>query len=596
MLHGGTIRRVVFAGLLTLAFGVMQAANTTLVADSQTSRIFTTKNYGGAADLVIGSGNVGYLQFDLSTLPAGITSSQVAKASITFYVSKVNTGGQLDLRGVNTAWTEYGLTYSNAPSQAAIAGTSNFISRPGTFATVDVTALVKSWIDAPSSNHGIAVVPSSATPAAFVAVDSKENNVTSHPASLDVVLSGPQGVAGPQGIQGVQGPMGPQGPAGLSSINLQSQDVTGSTTDFWSTANNPFTLDPINTTWTSHKGKIELGDIVGNMSIDVNAYNWARTVIANDGSDPSYNNTALNVTSYSNKPGDAYGQYIEIAADPSNQTAVGGVTGMYVEMDTPTPDRLVNPAKMAQMTAMQVWSETGAPIQRLHGIDIQKLGVTNGDEVVGLDVQSLYNTSNPANLWAIRTQQGKVEFGDKLIVHANVDASSFTVNGQPFVGTVGPMGPQGPEGPIGPQGPQGPAGPAGGPAGPQGASLLSLSADLDGLAPSDQFFNIISGLQSQGTETPGNIAMVASACNINSLIVKTSSAPAGASETVTVRTGSTPSLGPTSLTCTIAGSSQTCTSSGTASLNAGDFIGIQLSIAGANLPSSHHVWIAITCQ
>jgi hypothetical protein len=92
------------------------------------------------------------------------------------------------------------------------------------------------------------------------------------------------------------------------------------------------------------------------------------------------------------------------------------------------------------------------------------------------------------------------------------------------------------------------------------------------------------------------MAMVASACTIDTLIVKTDSAPGSASETVTVRTGSNPPLGATALSCTIAGSSQTCTSNATATLNAGDLIGLQVTIAGANLPSSHHMWVALTCK
>ena len=600
MMQRSRVNLVTLCAMLTILLGIAQASPATLVADTHNSKTFITRNFGSATDLLVGPGNTSFVQFELSTIPAGTLSSQVSKATLTFYVSKINTPGRLDIRTVNALWNEYSLTYLNTPARGKAIATSSTVSRPGTFVTVDVTDLVKSWIDSPSSNHGVAIFPSTATPMAFVAIDSKENNVTSHPAALDITLAGLPGAPGPQGPQGPQGvagPMGPEGPAGLSAVSLQAQDTTGTTSsDFWSTANNPFAQDPNATTWTSHKGKLELGDIVGNMSIDVNAFNWGRTVIGNDSSDPAYNNTALNVTSYTNKPGDAYGQYIEVAGDPSNQTAVGGVTGLYVEMDTPSPDRLVNPAKMAQMTAMQIWSETGAPIQRLHGIDIQKLGVTNGDEVVGLDVQSLYNTANPNNLWAIRTQTGKVEFGDKLIVHGNVDATSLTLNGQPFVGAVGPMGPQGPIGPVGPQGPQGPVGPSGGPAGPQGASLLSFGVDLNNLAPSDQFFNIMTGARNQDSETPNNMAMVAGACTIDSLVVKTSSAPGAAAESVTVRTGSSTSLSPTALSCTIAGSSQTCVSNATAFLNPGDLIGIQLSITGANLPSSHHVWVALTCR
>ncbi|HEX6879292.1 MAG TPA: DNRLRE domain-containing protein, partial [Terriglobales bacterium] len=389
-----------------------------LAGDSYTNRFLSARNYGTASDLFVGSGSTVYLQFGLTTLPTGTPSSQIANASVTVYVSRVGTPGTLKIRVLNSKWNEYAVTYANAPVLGAVIATSSAVSRGGTYVTFDVTDAVKAWVDAQSSNFGFAVVPTST---ASVVIDSKENTVTSHPARLDITLAGPQG---PMGPQGEAGPAGAQGPAGTTTYLAAATSSDTTSPDFWSMSGNPFSLDA--NSWTTHRGKVELGDSVANMPIDVSWANWGRTVIANDGSDNSYSNTALNVTSYTNKPGDLYGQYIEVAADPSNQTAIGGVTGLYVEMDTPGPDRLTNPAKMVGMSAMQVWSETAAPLQRLHGIDIQKLGVTNGDEVVGLDVQSLYNTYKPANVWAIRTSQGKVEFGDKLIVHGNVDAASLT--------------------------------------------------------------------------------------------------------------------------------------------------------------------------
>ncbi len=577
----------VLIGFIAVVLGSAHAVPGTLAGDAYANRFLPGRNYGTAADLFVGSGSTAYFQFSLLTIPKGTLSSQIANASVTVYVSRIGTPGTLNLRVLNSKWNEYSLTYANGPALGSVIATSGRVSRGGTYVTFDVTELVKAWADTPSSNFGVAIVPTST---ASVTIDSKENTVTSHPARLDITLAGPQGPVGPQGEAG---PVGPQGPAGTTTYLAAETNSTTTSADFWSMTGNPFSVDA--NSWTTHRGKIELGNSVANMPIDVNWANWGHTVIANDGSDTSYSNTALNVTSYTNKPGDLYGQYVEVAADPSNQTAIGGVTGLYVEMDTPGPDRLTNPAKMVGMSAMQVWSETAAPLQRLHGIDIQKLGAANGDEVVGVDVQSLYNTSNPANVWAIRTAQGKVEFGDKLIVHGNVDAASLTVNGQPFVGSVGPMGPQGLPGAQGPEGPSGPAGPAG-QAGPQGASLFSMAADLSGLSPSSQYFNIITGVRSEGAEAWNNKVMVASGCAIDSLLVKTDSAPGSASETVTVRTGSGTVLGPTAASCTIAGSSQFCSSTETATLNAGDMIGLQVSIDGGSLPAAHHMWVALTCR
>jgi hypothetical protein len=88
---------------------------------------------------------------------------------------------------------------------------------------VDVTSLVRAWLDG-EPNNGMALVPMGAVSAAF---DSKENRTTGHDPELNIVLKGgagsvgpmgPQGPQGPQGIQGATGatgPMGPMGPQGL---------------------------------------------------------------------------------------------------------------------------------------------------------------------------------------------------------------------------------------------------------------------------------------------------------------------------------------------------------------------------------------------
>lgn len=380
---------------------------------------------------------------------------------------------------------------------------------------------------------------------------------------------------------------------GTSTSFSVPSSTTTTGTDFWSLSNNPFTLDASG--WTQHFNKVEVGDVVANMSPDVNWANWGRTVIGNDGSDPNYGNTALNVTSFANNSSDLYGSYYEVALDPSNLTQTGGVDGIFVELDTPTPDRLFNAAKIKKMANFTAWAEIPAPISGLYGFNVDRIGAASADEVIGVRVNQIYNTANPDNAWAIKTYQGKVEFGDKLIVHGNVDASGFTVNGQPFVGSVGPMGPEGPQGPAGPQGVSGPAGPQGA-QGLQGNALFSISVDLDGLPVSDQFLNIITGARSDTVETAGSTTMVPSACTADTLIVKTDVAPGSASETFTVQAGSALPLSPTALTCIVAGSSQTCTANTPVSLNAGDLLGLQVSIGQASLPAKQHVWIAIACH
>jgi Collagen triple helix repeat (20 copies) len=96
-------------------------------------------------------------------------------------------------------------------------------STAGQYVTLDVTSLVQNWITTPATNFGVAL--SSGT--ANLLLDSKENDETAHPATLDITITstgaqGPQGIPGPigpQGIQGVPGANGAQGPAGPAGAN-----------------------------------------------------------------------------------------------------------------------------------------------------------------------------------------------------------------------------------------------------------------------------------------------------------------------------------------------------------------------------------------
>jgi hypothetical protein len=94
------------------------------------------------------------------------------------------------------------------------------VGQTNSFLVVDVTALVKEWLNGSVSNDGIALVADTST--TYVVFDSKESVVTSHEPRLEIVLanSGPRGTAGPQGSQGPQGPQettGAAGPAGTAA-------------------------------------------------------------------------------------------------------------------------------------------------------------------------------------------------------------------------------------------------------------------------------------------------------------------------------------------------------------------------------------------
>jgi hypothetical protein len=88
------------------------------------------------------------------------------------------------------------------------------------YISVDVTAMVKQWLNNPGANFGVALAAAAiATPGAQAFFDSKENTATGHSAAMvDVVLAdqGPRGLPGAKGDKGDKGDPGPTGATGAT--------------------------------------------------------------------------------------------------------------------------------------------------------------------------------------------------------------------------------------------------------------------------------------------------------------------------------------------------------------------------------------------
>src|SRR5580704_2884467 len=56
-----------------------------------------------------------YLKFDLSSLPAGTTGTNIAKATLVLYAIAVRTTGTFDVVAVDGAWTENAVTSATVP-------------------------------------------------------------------------------------------------------------------------------------------------------------------------------------------------------------------------------------------------------------------------------------------------------------------------------------------------------------------------------------------------------------------------------------------------------------------------------------------------
>jgi hypothetical protein len=232
-------------GLLLVLFllwpGISSGVGAILTDDAYTSSSAATTNYGSAGTIAVADAihsssatKKAYIKFSLSPLPAGIEGSNVAKATLKLFVSKVTKPGSFDVYAVTGSWSEGTITNEDAPSLATapeVTGVPIGASSLDGFITIDLTEVVKDWIDGVLVNEGVALVPNgSGLVAEF---KSKEGTSLSHEPQLEIVLisigptgpTGPQGPTGPAGVSGVQGPTGPTGAAGATG----STGPTGAT-------------------------------------------------------------------------------------------------------------------------------------------------------------------------------------------------------------------------------------------------------------------------------------------------------------------------------------------------------------------------------
>jgi hypothetical protein len=206
--------------LLALCAGAAQALDAPLAADAFVNTTLPTNNFGSLPQLNVGGGATALLRFDLATLPAGVTAKNVVKAQLKLFVNRVGTAGAIEVQGVNSPWTEVGVTAATVPALAGTgSGTVAAVGSAGQFVSVDLTAKVKEWVTNPGANFGLALTPALSAQETVVFFDSKENTGSSHVAQLDLTLAdqgpaGPPGATGPAGAKGATGATGLQGPAG----------------------------------------------------------------------------------------------------------------------------------------------------------------------------------------------------------------------------------------------------------------------------------------------------------------------------------------------------------------------------------------------
>jgi hypothetical protein len=204
--------------------------------DTYISSVNSSLNFGNATTLNIGGGNSALIGLDLSPLPAGLTKSNIQRATLTVFVNKVFAAGSLDLAPVMSSWDESVVTYSSPLTIGPVLVAATPVSTSGSYVTFDITALVQAWATG-APNYGVILVASANNPGTVISLDSKESTSTSHPAFAEVTIvsigpmgpAGPAGATGPTGAtgpQGAQGPQGPQGSAGISWTGPWNSTIT----------------------------------------------------------------------------------------------------------------------------------------------------------------------------------------------------------------------------------------------------------------------------------------------------------------------------------------------------------------------------------
>jgi hypothetical protein len=210
-----------------LGLGVAHATEATVTGDATVNSAYPATNFGGLSNLRVNSNSTALIQFNLSSLPAGTTASQIGKATLKLFVNRIDASGLVNVAPVTGAWTESAVTYTTIPSIGSTV-TSFTPTAAQQYIVIDITSLVQGWITTPASNDGIALTST----AGNVVFDSKENDETSHAAHLDITITsqgaigstGATGATGAQGVQGIQGTAGATGAQGLQGI----QGLTGS--------------------------------------------------------------------------------------------------------------------------------------------------------------------------------------------------------------------------------------------------------------------------------------------------------------------------------------------------------------------------------
>ena len=486
MSHRAAIRLLSFVFAILASTSIANAAQVALIGDASVSTARPSANFGTLANLYVGNGSTAYLQFDLSSLPAGTTASQIARATLTVFVNRVNAAGSVSLAPVTSAWSESAVTASSAPSIGATSGIF-MAAAAGQYVTLDVTALVQGWVTTPATNFGFALSSDTAN----LLLDSKENDETGHASALDITITsqgatGPQGPIGPQGPtgatgangapgpvgpQGIAGPVGPQGIAGANgAAGPQGPTGTIGVVTNWSST----TIYQVGQVVFYPTSGSSYAAIQANFNVPPTADPTVWNLIAEEGATGATGPAGpTGPTGPQGIPGPIGPQGITGATGPAGPTGATGTIGVVTNWSASTVYQI------GQVVFYPVSGSSYAAIQANFNVP---------------------PTVDPT-VWNLIAEQGAAG-------PAGPTGATGSTGATGAIGPIGPTGLTGPAGPIGPTGLTGTTG-ATGPAGAPGATGATGPAGPTGATGT---FSTAGNWSSATTYQPGQVVFCA-ACS-----------------------------------------------------------------------------------
>lgn len=213
------------AAAVLVTLPIVTFADTVHVAEDTYIRANNpNQNRGSVKQVEVGKKSTGFAKFDLSTMPDGVVSEDIIKATLRMWMEKVVTPGTIQIQLVDEFdWDENSLTTNSAPSHNILESSVEISTADkGHFVTADITDVVKNWVDGVADNFGVALVSMNG---AEVEIGAKET-FNGHEMQIEIALGetgpiGPQGEkgdTGDTGLQGIQGLKGSKGDTGLQGI------------------------------------------------------------------------------------------------------------------------------------------------------------------------------------------------------------------------------------------------------------------------------------------------------------------------------------------------------------------------------------------